>query len=335
MWVRRECRIVCVEPAANARVAMHHIPSPRNLKRMLAALLALAPMLSAYADQGLLVERVNDRVYAIVGPYGNRSPENLGNNASFGFIVTDQGVILIDSGASQQGAAAIQEAITSITAQPVRIVINSGGQDHRWLGNAYFKDRGARIISSLAAVEDQKARTQDQLFVLGNLVGDKGLDGTTPVYADETFEQQLDLELGGVSIELHHVGQAHTPGDLFVWMPADSVLFAGDIVYVGRMLGIGPQSNSRSWIEVFSAIAAYSPAQIVPGHGPVSTLEQARADTLRYLVTLRQKVAAFMDAGGGIEKIGSLDQSAFSHLVSYDELKGRNAQQVFQEMEWE
>jgi glyoxylase-like metal-dependent hydrolase (beta-lactamase superfamily II) len=302
---------------------------------LLAGMLILAKSMVVNAGQGLEVEQVSDRVYAIVGPFGNRAPGNLGNNASFGFIVTDEGVILIDPGGSYQGAAAIHAAVSGVTSQPVRVVINTGGQDHRWLGNGYFKERGAHIISSTAAVADQKARTQDQLIALGNLIGDAGMEGTTPIYADEVFDRRLDLTLGGVSLELHHTGPAHTPGDLFVWMPAESVLFSGDIVYVGRMLGIGSQSNSRSWIEVFNAMAAFSPAKIVPGHGPVSTMEQARSDSLKYLVDLRRKVADFMDAGGGIENIGSLDQSEFSHLADYDELKGRNAQQVFQEMEWE
>ena len=312
-----------------------------NTLRWITLLQLLALCSSLLADSGvahtppLKVTPVADRVYAIVGPFGNRDTENLGNNATFGFIVTDEGVILIDSGASYQGAAAIDAAIASVTPQPVKIVINSGGQDHRWLGNGYFKAKGARLISSRRAVEDQMARTQDQLFVLGNLVGSQGMAGTESVYADELFDERLDLSFGGVALELRHAGQAHTPGDLFVWMPAASVMFSGDIVYVGRMLGVMPHSNSRSWIEVFRAMAAHAPAIVVPGHGMPASLEQATKDSLDYLLALRERVGAFMEAGGGIEDIGSLDQSDFAYLVSYDELKGRNAQQVFQEMEWE
>lgn len=314
---------------------MRRFSVPSRMLRLLSGLVLLTMLTPAGADQGLKVERITDSVYAIIGPYGNRSPENLGNNASFGFIVTDEGVILIDPGGSYKGAAAIHEAIVGITQQPVRIVINTGGQDNRWLGNGYFKERGALVISSKAAVADQKARARDQLIALGNLIGDRGLAGTTPAYADREFEQRLDLTHGGVSLELHHLGQAHTPGDLFVWMPAESILFSGDIVYVGRMLRVGSHSNSRSWIEVLNAMAAFSPVTIVPGHGPVSTLSRAKADSLDYLLSLREKVAGFMEAGGGIEDIGTLDQTEFGHLVNYDELKGRNAQQVYQEMEWE
>lgn len=304
-------------------------------QRWITALLLLLVVPAAYAAPDLQVQKITDSVYALVGPFGNRSAENLGNNATFGFIVTDEGVILIDAGGGYLGAEAIQSAIADVTTQPVKIVVNTGGQDHRWLGNGYFKEHGARIIASRRAVEDQKARARDQLMVLDNLVGLKGMEGTTPVYADEVFDDRLDIALGGVRLELHHVGQAHTPGDLFAWLPAQSVMFSGDIVYIGRMLGIMPHSNSRSWIETFNAMAGFGPSVVVPGHGPASTLDQARADTLDYLVTLRNKISMFMEAGRGIEEVGTLDQSAFAHLVSYDELKGRNAQQVFQEMEWE
>lgn len=316
----------------NRSMANTHRPWMSALLLLLAGWL---PGASPADQQGLQVQQVSERIYALVGPYGNRSADNLGNNATFGVIVTDQGVILIDSGGSYQGAAAIQAAIAGITDQAVRIVINTGGQDHRWLGNGYFKEKGARIISSRRAVEDQRARSQDQLIALNSLIGAERLAGTNPVYADEVFDDRLDLALGDVALELHHIGQAHTPGDLLVWIPQAAVAATGDIVYVGRMLGVMPHSNSRSWIEVFNAMAAFAPAAIIPGHGPVATLDQARKDTLDYLVALRERVGAFMQDGGGIEDIGSLDQSDFAYLVSYDELKGRNAQQVFQEMEWE
>ncbi len=299
------------------------------------ALLLLGLSCSSLAAAPLTTQKISERVYALVGPYGQRAPDNLGNNATFGVVITGQGVLLIDSGGTYQGAAAIHTAIRTITDQPVRWIINTGGQDHRWLGNGYFKALGAEIIASRRAVEDQRARTQDQLFVLGNLVGDAGLKGTAPVYADRQFDDRLSLTLGGVSIEIHHVGQAHTPGDAFVWLPGESTLFSGDIVYIGRMLGVMPHSNSRSWIAVFNTMAAFAPTHLVPGHGPATDLATARKDTLSYLVGLREQVEAFMDEGRGIEEIGSLDQSAFAYLVSYDELKGRNAQQVFQEMEWE
>lgn len=306
--------------------------SVHNLVIFIFTLLAIS---SAQASDALETHKISHNVYAIVGSMDNRTPENLGNNATFGFIITKQGVVLIDSGATTKGAMQLHDTIKKITNKPIIMVINTGGQDHRWLGNSYFKQLGAKIISSTAAVVDQKARTQDQLFMLGNLVGNDGLDGTRAVYADSTFDTTLEFTLGDTVFKLQHAGQAHTPGDSFVWLPRQKIMFTGDIVYTERMLGIGQQSNSRAWISVFEAMASYKPKHLIPGHGKPTSLPTARKDTYDYLVFLRHSVYEFMDKGGDISDIRKIDQSKYMYLKNFDSLAGRNAQKVYAELEWE
>ena len=290
---------------------------------------------SARGDNGLELQLVTDDVFAIVGDLGNRSAENLGNNATFGFVVTAEGVVLIDPGGSERGAMAIHELIRATTDRPVVAVINTGGQDHRWLGNDYFRRQGARIIASEAAVADQRKRAQDQFIMLDNLVGRELMEGTNAAHVDETFAERFDITLGGTRIEVRHAGPAHTPGDSFVWLPAQRVVFTGDIVYTERMAGVIAQSSSSNWIEVFDLMAAREPRYLVPGHGSVTNLERARRDTRDYLVFLRTEVADFIDAGRDLSEIGSIDQSDWTYLLNHEQLAGRNAQQVFTEMEWE
>ena len=307
-----------------------------KLNRLITLLIFSTSLVTtAYAGSTLQLKQVDDNIYAIVGELVNRTPQNLGNNATFGFVVTSEGVVLIDSGGTYKGAAEIHKLLKSVTDKPIKIVINTGGQDHRWLGNGYFKEKGARLIASAKAVEDQKARTQDQFFMLGNLVGDAGLEKTEAVYPEETFDDSLKFKLGNTEFELHHAGQAHTPGDSFVWLPQHGIVFSGDIVYVQRMLSISSASNSKSWVAAFEAMAALKPRVVVPGHGHVTTLQEAKAHSYDYLVFLRQAVSNFMESGGGIEDIGKLDQSKFSFLLNYENLKGRNAQRVYEELEWE
>ena len=91
---------------------------------------------TALADNAsLTTQRISGPVYAIIGETGNRSAENLGNNANFGFIVGNTGVLLIDSGAGTEAAQAIEAKILQTTSLPITVVINTGGQDHRWLGS--------------------------------------------------------------------------------------------------------------------------------------------------------------------------------------------------------
>ena len=141
--------------------------------------------------------------------------------------------------------------------------------------------------------------------------------------------------MGGTVFEMYHAGQAHTPGDSFVWLPQKSVMFTGDIVYTERMLGIGSASNSNSWIDVYQTMAAFKPKHVVPGHGQPTDLARADQDTYAYLTILRRAVADFMEEGGDMTEIGKIDQSGFSYLINSDTLSGRNAQQVYMEMEWE
>ncbi|MEW8404227.1 MAG: MBL fold metallo-hydrolase [Candidatus Thiodiazotropha taylori] len=290
---------------------------------------------SAQAGPVLKTEKLAENVYALIGPLTNRDSENLGNNANFGVVVTDDGVVLIDSGATDKGARMIHAAIKEITDKAVTWVINSGGQDHRWMGNGYFKALGATIIASEKAVADQKARRESQLDRLWSLVGKEGLEGTDYIYADESFSQQKLLMVGDTRIEIHHAGHAHTPGDSYIWLPQHKIVFSGDIVYTDRMLGVGSMSAHKSWIAAFEAMAAKQPEIVVGGHGNPATLAKAKADTYDYLLFLREAVLAFMDQGNSLEDIGKIDQSRFSYLKNFDALKGRNAQRVYEELEWE
>jgi len=300
---------------------------------LLTLAISLGYSLPAGADV-LEVQKVTDGIWSLVGPLEQRNSQNLGNNATFGLVVTSDGAVLIDPGGSARGAAMIDDAIKRLTNEPVRYVIDTGGQDHRWLGNAYWQDKGAKVIAAASAVDDQQARYSMQLTMLSQLIGE-GLDETTPSHADITFESDYSFEIGGTTIEIRHPASAHTPGDSFVWVPEARTVFTGDIVYVVRVLGVIEVSNSAEWLDAFEAIEALNPEYLVPGHGPATTIEVARADTYDYLVNLRSQIGAHISSGGGIIESVNVDQSAFSYLDQFEALAGRNAQAVFEQMEWE
>ena len=266
----------------------------------LAALVLPFPVLAVILN----AQPVAPGIWAIEGPAEQRDAQNLGNNATFGLIETTEGAVLVDPGGTWAGAAMLHDAVRDLTDQPVTHVINTGGQDHRWLGNSYWQAQGATVIASADAVADQQARASMQLNMLSQLVGE-GLSGTESAYANVTFETDHVLDLGGRRIEIRHVGAAHTPGDSFVWLPDEQVVFTGDIVYVGRVLGVMEFSDSATWLEAFSAIEMLEPVHLIPGHGPATTLAQAQADTRDYPQNLRDRMREHIDVGGDI--IGSVD----------------------------
>lgn len=279
---------------------------------------------------------VADDVYAHIGDKGARSVDNEGLNANIGLVVTPQGAVLIDSGATALSARRIHDAVRRVTKQPLRWVINTGGQDHRWFGNGYFQSVGADLIAHAAGLDDMRGRGGDQLANLRSLLGTAAQE-TTPVLPTRLIDTpDARLQLGGVAFELRHRGGAHTPGDMMVWLPQHNVLFTGDVVYVERLLAVIPVSNTRHWLASFDAIERIAPARIVPGHGDVTDLAGARAHTRTYLEALRAHMARKVEQGVDIsEAVRSFDGRAFERLLNAAELMSGNASRVYLELERE
>lgn len=294
-------------------------------------------LFGGFADSaaGLELVKVDDQAYAIVGDLGQRSPANLGNNSTHGFIVTGAGIVLIDPGATRAGAAQIERAIRRVSEKPIVAVVNTGGQDHRWLANGYFKERGAQIIATRAAVADQKRRFQEQRSALAMLVGAEAVSGLVPVFADTVIDAPRTFTFGEADIEVIPSGGAHTDGDAMVWWPARKIMFSGDVVYVRRLLAVLPVSHSGNWLAAFDKIEALAPRVIVPGHGPPADLATARRHTRDYLRHLRTVARGALEARRILQDTLNADQSAFSGLVGFDQLARRNLQQVYMELEFE
>ena len=293
---------------------------------------ALPLLASAYTPTATPVA---EGVYAIIGPTDGRTPENQALNNNLGFVVTPEGVVLMDSGASAQGAAAVEAAVGEVTDQPVRWVLNTGSQDHRWLGNDYFRARGARIIALEGTVATQKRFAQQHLERLRGILGE-ALDGTRPAHAEPPLPgERASLNLGGVPFELIFPGDAHFPGDALVWLPRQGVLFSGDVIYVDRMLGVHPWSDVVSWREAFRNAMALEPAVIVPGHGQVCDAAQARRETGEYLDWLVTEVGAAVadwePMGEAVERLS--EAPAFSHLEHYDSWHRTNLNRTYLQLE--
>jgi glyoxylase-like metal-dependent hydrolase (beta-lactamase superfamily II) len=303
--------------------------------RLAATIVAMAATVTVDAVE-VRFDRVADGVYAFIGERGGRTYQNEGLNANIGLVVTPGGAVLIDSGASLRGAQQIHAAVRRVTDQPVRWVINTGGQDHRWLGNGYFKSQGAQIIAHASARADMTNRGNDHLQSLSQVLKER-IDGTLPVLPNRFIDSNdARLDLGGAAFELRHRGGAHTPGDMMVWLPASQVLFSGDVVYVERMLGVIPVSNTKRWLENFALIEQLNPRVIVPGHGPVTDLATARADTRDYLQALRVHMKKAVDDGTDISAaIKSFNAAPYMRLLNAAELHPGNASRTYLEVERE
>jgi len=302
--------------------------------RLAGSLLATLITLPAWAVD-VTFTPVAENVYAYIGDLEGRTYENEGLNANIGLIVTPAGAVLIDSGPTAQVAAKIEAAVKKVTPQPIKWVINTGGQDHRWLADGYFSAKGIETIAHANAQADMKARTAEHMQ--GLKVLKERLDGTVPALPTRWVTgPDTRLELGGTVIELKHRGGGHTPGDTLVWLPQKNVLFTGDVVYVERTLGLLEPSNSKNWLASFAVIDELQPQTIVPGHGKVTDLATARAHTRDLLLALRAHMKKAVDDGVDVSAaVKSFDAKPFAHLKHADVWIPQLANRTYLEMERE
>ena len=163
------------------------------------------------------------------------------------------------------------------------------------------------------------------------------LDGTVPTLPSRFVnDAQTRLELGGTVFELKHRGGGHTPGDWVVWLPQKNVLFSGDVVYVDRVLGLHPVSRTKTWLASFAVIDELKPQLIVPGHGHVTHLATAQAQTRDLLRALRAHMGKAVEDGEDISSaVKRFDGKPFAHLKHADVWIPQLANQTYLEMERE
>lgn len=280
--------------------------------------------------------KVSEGVYSAIGATQPPTYENAGHNNNLSFIVTSDGVVVVNGGASWKLAEALHAEIRKITDQPVKLVINENGQGHSMLGNSYWAAQGVPILAQEEAAAEFLDTEGPRGLEALKAYARENAQGTTIVEPTETFTDRKDIQMGDTRIEVLHLGPAHSPGDTQVWLPDSKVLIAGDIAFSERMPPIFEGTCTLCWIETFETkLEPLGAEVIVPGHGAPTDLATVRHATVDYLKDLRGKIADHLDAGGDLSQAYYVDQSQWDWMDTFDELATKNAGVVFSEMEFE
>ena len=313
------------------------------MRTLLALTLAAAPAFASediadqYPGSPLYSKPVEviPHVWSAIGATAPPTYENTGHNNNLSFIVTGDGVIVINGGAAYILAKALHDEIQTITEQPVKLVIDENGQGHAMLGNSYWSEQGVPILAHVDAAEEIAAHGHEILAGMQRYNRDKA-EGTFVAPPTETFEDRKVIEMGDFTIEVLHLGPAHGPGDTQVWLPEQSLVIAGDMAFHERMLPIFADTITADWIETWeTGFEALGATYVIPGHGHPTNMDQVRRYTRDYLVYLRGKIREHIDEGGDLTDAYYVDQTPYAHLDTYEELATKNAGRVYEQMEWE
>jgi len=274
-------------------------------------------------------------VWSAIGQTAPSTYENGGHNNNLSFIVTGEGVVVVNGGGSYGLASALHDEIKRITDEPVVLVIDENGQGHAMLGNSYWAEQDVPILAHEDAADEFEERGYDILDSARTRLKDRA-EGTDVALPTETFEDERIIELGDFRIEVLHLGPTHSPGDTQVWLPAQKMLIAGDAAFHERMPPIFEETDTAGWIETWEGpLEGLGALYVIPGHGHPTNMAQVRRYTRDYLVYLREKIAEVIDNGDGLSEAFYVDQSPYAHLDTFEELATRNAGRVFEAMEWE
>jgi glyoxylase-like metal-dependent hydrolase (beta-lactamase superfamily II) len=268
--------------------------------------------------------------------FGATSPptyENSGHNNNYTFIETGDGVIVINS-SSYLLAKALHEEIQSVTDEAVVLVVNENGQGHAALGNSYWAEQGVPIVAhTIAAAQFRDTGTQS-LARLRQITREKA-EHTEVQVPTVTFDDRYDIDFGDRKIEILYFGPTHSHGDIVVWLPDEQLVVAGDIAFHERLLPIFEETDTRLWLQNWEKFEALAATYVIPGHGHPTNMAQVRRYTRDYLMFLREQIGRLLEEGLGLQDAYELDQSAYAHLDTFDELAARNAGRLFEQMEFE
>jgi glyoxylase-like metal-dependent hydrolase (beta-lactamase superfamily II) len=317
-----------------------------KLTALMSALFFVLASLAARADENILDQYPQSLLYSkpvefipnvwtSIGATAPSGYENAGHNNNLSFLVTGDGVVVINGGGSYGLAKALHDEIKNVTDQPVKLVINENGQGHAMLGNGYWGKLGVPIIAHEDAAAEFDERGANSLESAQGRLRERA-DNTTLKLPDETFKERKEIKIGSMNIVLLYSGPAHSAGDIQVWLPDQKLVIAGDIAFNERMLPIFDGIDTAAWLgtwdNVFEKLGA---VYVIPGHGHPTNMAQVRHYTRNYLIYLRKKIREHIDAGGDLEQAFHVDQSPFRKWHTFKEVATRNAGRVFEQMEFE
>jgi cyclase len=215
-----------------------------------------------------------------------------------GFIVGKDYVVVVDSLATVGLTQRFKDEIRKVTDKPVRYLINTHHHGDHTYGNHVFA--GATIISHDNCRRELTHASMMDPNLLNTIFPEFDFRGIAVTPADITFDKQLTLHMDGQEIRLLHFGVGHTIDDIIVYLPAESIIFAGDFIFL-YSTPLGMEGSFAGWLRNLDAMENLGAQTYVPGHGPVCEVEGLNL-CRDYLVLVQGEAKKRFDKGMTVDQ---------------------------------
>jgi glyoxylase-like metal-dependent hydrolase (beta-lactamase superfamily II) len=291
----------------------------------------------AQADIVLVPKQVSPHGWFFEGEAGMASTANKGFMSNAGFVVTADGVVVFDALGTPALGRAMVVAIAKVTPQPIRRVIVShyhadhfyGLQSLKAPGVEIWAHRKAQLYLRSPVASERLAQRRNELFPWVD-------DDTVIVPPDLWLDGDTSFRMGGLTFRVVYSEGAHSPEDLMLYVEEDRLLFAGDLIFAGRVPYVG-NADSAGWLKAMDKMIALKPVIVIPGHGPASR-DVARDLTLtrEYLAYLRETMGqAVRELEPFDDVYARTDWSRFRGLPAFEQANRINAYGTYLLMEQE
>ncbi|MCS6786281.1 MAG: MBL fold metallo-hydrolase [Thiobacillaceae bacterium] len=287
--------------------------------------------------------RIGPDTWFLFGNIAEVDPVNRGFNGNAGFIVTDEGVVVIDALGTPYLGRRLIATVRAVTDRPIRyLVITHAHPDHYYGAAAFAELPGVRIISHAGTEKYVHSSTIQHSVAYRKVFLPREMEGFKAVVPDLLLggghPARLTLKLGGKTIDIYDVGHPHSHGDLVVHQVEDKILWVSDLAFNGRVTFLG-DGNLREILPMQTWVRRQFPdlALMVPGHGAPQTPPFAMLDfTSNYVQALLERMRALYAAGHGLqEAVARADLPDYAHAPLYELNHRINANHVYRLVEEE
>lgn len=265
------------------------------------AIVACVPCLAMFAsslwaqDLGPHFRKIKDGIYV-------QSAREVNSTSSI--ILTEEGVVIIDTGQTVIDSREVMEAVKKLTPLPVRVVINTEVHPDHTTGNFVFSPPALVINAQGAFAAMQKSYSPDRASTLAKQSPEMrdAVQGLRLVAPHVEYHDKMTLHVGERTFELMNFKNVHSEADTVIWLPRERVLFAASIAIPDSINNLRPFASIPAMLAAIKTMKALNPEVVVPGHGSVGTTK-IFDDNERYFGLLLERVGALVRAGKTLDQI--------------------------------
>lgn len=282
----------------------------------------------------LPMTEIAEGVYMHTGTHGDFDKDYHGDMANIGFIVGTNSVAIIDSAGSYKVGTQLREAVRTVTALPIRYVINTHIHPDHIFGNAAFTQDKPVFIGHYNL---PKTLSLNHESLMRSLLGVLGPDaeGSEIILPTQVVENILDIDLGNRTLHLQAWPKAHTNTDLTVLDEKTKTFWTGDLFFITKTPSL--DGDLKGWISVTDGMKAVQAKVTIPGHGDPTKDKNGMLDRQNtYLNLLLKDVRAAIKNGVNMQQaIDTAAQAEKPNWVLFDLINRRNVNFAYQQLEWE